>query len=87
MIYDPQTRSELQTSQPFPSKNNKRDNLTVNDDGSVDLYFGPKAPVGKEPNWIATVPGKGWWVLLRLYGPLEPWFEKTWRPGEFELVD
>jgi hypothetical protein len=86
VIYDPQTRSELQTSQPFPSKNNKKDKLTANADGSVDLYFGPAAPQGKEANWIATVPNKGWFALLRLYGPLEPWFDKTWRPGEIELV-
>jgi len=86
VIYDPQTRSELQTGQPFPSKNNKRDDLMVNKDGSVDLYFGPKAPKGKEKNWVQTVPGKGWFALLRLYGPLEPWFDKTWKPGEFELV-
>lgn len=87
VIYDPQTRSELQTGQPFPSKNSKRDNLTYNDDGSVDLYFGPKAPGGMESNWIQTVPGKGWYTLLRLYGPLDAWFDKTWRPGEFEPID
>jgi hypothetical protein len=87
VLYDPQTRSELQTSQPFPSKNNKRDALAVNADGSVDLYFGPKAPAGKEKNWTQTIPGKGWWTLLRLYGPLEPWFDKSWRPGEFELAE
>jgi len=87
VVYDPQTRSELQTSQNFPSRNNKRDKLLENKDGSVDLYFGPKAPKGKESNWLETVPGKGWFVLLRLYGPLEPWFDKTWRPGEFELMD
>ena len=86
VIYDPQTRSELQTTQPFPSRNNKRDKLITNADGSVDLYFGPTAPVGKEANWIATVPKKGWFALFRLYGPLEPWFEKTWKPGEIELV-
>jgi len=86
VAYDPQTRSELQTGQTFPSKNNKRDKLAANPDGSVDLYFGPQAPAGKEANWIQTVPGKGWYVLLRLYGPLQPWFDKTWRPGEFELV-
>ena len=84
MLYDPQTRSELQTSQPFPSKNNKRDKLIVNADGSVDLYFGPKAPAGKEANWIADRAGQGLVCVLRLYGPLEPWFDKTWRPGEFE---
>jgi len=86
VAYDPQTRSELQTSQPFPSKNSKRSNLTAKADGSLDLYFGPEAPAGKENNWIETVPGKGWFALLRLYGPLEPWFEKTWRPGEFEKI-
>ena len=86
VLYDPQTRSELQTSQPFPSKNSKRNPLVANADGSVDIYFGPKPPAGKEPNWIESVPGKGWYTILRLYGPLEPWFDKTWRPGEIELV-
>ncbi len=37
-------------------------------------------------NWIQTIPGRGWFVLLRLYGPLEPFFDKTWRPSEIELV-
>ena len=87
VVYDPQTRSELQTSQPFPSKNNKRDNLIENEDGSVTLYFGPKAPAGKESNWTQTVPKKGWYTVLRLYGPLEPWFDKTWRPGDLELLN
>jgi len=86
VVYDPQTRSELQTSQPFPSKNNLTNPLVYNDDGSVDLYFGPEAPAGKEKNWTQTVPGKGWFVLIRLYGPLEPWFDGTWLPGEFELL-
>ena len=88
VIYDPQTRSMLQTGQPFPSKNDARDKdmLIYNDDGSLDLYFGPKAPAGWEGNWIQTVPGKGWFSLLRLYSPTEPWFDGTWLPGEFELV-
>jgi len=88
VVYDPQTRSELQTSQPFPSKNNVRDKdtLVYNDDGSFDLYFGPKAPAGKEGNWIQTVPGKGWFSLLRLYSPTKAWYDREWLPGEFELV-
>ena len=86
VVYDPQTRSELQTDQPFPSKNGTRDELQANDDGSIDLYFGPEPPSGLESNWIQTVPGKGWFTLLRLYGPLEPWFDQTWRPGEIEPV-
>jgi hypothetical protein len=84
VVYDPQTRSQLQTPQPFPSKNSKMSDMAANADGSVDLYFGPAAPAGKEKNWIQTVPGKAWFVYLRLYGPLEPWFAKTWQPGEIE---
>jgi hypothetical protein len=86
VVYDPQTRSELRTSQPFPSRNSQRDALGVNPDGSTGLWFGPAAPSGHESNWIATVPGKGWFAILRLYGPLEPWFDQTWRPGEFERL-
>ena len=59
----------------------------MNDDGWVDLYFGPKAPATKEAIWTHTVPSKNWFAILRLYGPLEPWFDKTWRPGEFELAN
>ena len=84
VVYDPQTRSELQTGQPFPSKNNVKGGLTANPDGSVDLLFGPEPPEGHEANWIQTVPGKGWFLVLRLYGPLDPWFDQTWRPGEIE---
>ncbi len=87
VVYDPQTRSELQTSQPYPSKNSRRDALQGNPDGSIDLYFGPACPDGHETNWTQTIQGKGWFPVLRLYGPLEPWFDKTWRPGELELVD
>ncbi len=60
--------------------------MIVNADGSVDLYFGPKAPQGKEKNWTADRPRQGLVRVLRLYGPLEPWFDKTWRPGEIEEV-
>jgi hypothetical protein len=85
-VYDTQTRSMLQTDQAFPSKQSQRDKLIVNDDGSIDLYFGPEAPAGMEANWTQTIPGKGWFSLLRLYSPTEAWFDKTWRPGEIELV-
>jgi len=85
-IYDNQTRSMLQTDRQFPSVGSLTKGLRINDDKSVDVYFGPKAPAGWENNWVQTVPGKGWNVLLRLYGPLERWFDKTWKPGEFEEV-
>jgi hypothetical protein len=82
--YDNQTRSMLQTDQEFPAVGSLTKGLLINPDSSVDVYFGPKAPVGKENNWVQTVPGKGWSTLMRLYSPLEPWFDKTWRPGEIE---
>jgi len=89
VLYDPQTRSELQTSQRFPSYNNQKhkDIFKKNADGSVDLYFGPKPPPGKESNWLQTVPNKGWFCVLRLYSPTEAWFDKTWRPGDIELIE
>lgn len=86
IVYDNQTRSMLQTDQKGPSVSSQTPDLKVNADGSVDVYFGPKAPAGEENNWIQTIPGKGWFMILRLYGPLEPWFNQTWRPSEIELV-
>jgi hypothetical protein len=86
IIYDNQARSMVQTDQQFPSISSEQKDLVVNTDGSVDIYFGPKTPAHKT-NWIQTVPGKGWNTILRLYGPLQPWFDKTWRPGEIELVN
>jgi len=85
ILYDNQTRSMLQTDQQFPSVSSQHKDLVVNQDGSVDIYFGPKPPSGKA-NWLQTIPGKGWNTILRMYSPLEPWFDKTWRPGEIEMV-
>jgi hypothetical protein len=85
--YDTQTRSVLQTDQRDTALSSETGTVQVNLDGSVDVYFGPEAPAGKESNWIQTVPDKGWFTILRLYSPLEPWFDKTWRPGEIVKVD
>ena len=86
-VYDNQSRSMLQTDQPYPSIGNDKKGVVANPDGSVDVWFGPTAPKGHESNWVQTVPGKGWNVVMRLYGPEESWFDKTWRPGEIELVN
>ncbi len=85
-VYSSQTRSMLQTNQQYPSTGSLTKGMVVNPDTSVDVYFGPKAPAGQENNWIETNPGEGWNVILRLYSPLKPWFDKTWRPSEIELV-
>jgi len=80
-LYDPATRSQLQTDQGYPSVNSQK-NPDTNADGSIDIYFGPTAPAGKENNWVQTVPGKGWFTLFRFYGPLAPYFDKTWIPDD-----
>ncbi len=86
-LYDTQTRSQLQTGQAFPTIGSQTEGMTKNADGSYDVYFGPVAPEGKAGNWLQTVPGKSWFTILRLYGPLEPWIDKSWRPGEIERAD
>ena len=87
ILYSDQTRSMIQTNQQYPSVSSQNKELQYNKDGSVDVYFGPKAPAGKESNWVETAPNTGWNVVLRLYGALEPFYDKTWRPGEIELVN
>jgi hypothetical protein len=85
-VYNVQTRSMLQTDQRFPEISSNDKSLKKNTDGSYDVYFGATAPKGMENNWIQTVPGMGWHMLFRLYGPEKAWFDKTWRPSEVELV-
>jgi hypothetical protein len=89
-VYDNQSRSMLQTSQRFPragSQSYPTPAAELNADGSTTIYFGPKQPQGiADGNWIQTDPSKGWFTILRLYSPLKPFFDKTWRPSEIELV-
>jgi hypothetical protein len=85
-LYDTQTRSLLQTSQEFPTVGSQDEGIRINTDGSYDLYFGPEPPEGKEGNWLQTMPGKSWFTILRIYGPLDPWINKSWRPSDIELV-
>ena len=85
-VYDCQTRSQLQTDQKFPTVGGQTDGLKKNADGSYDIYFAPEAPAGFENNWLQTIPGKSWFGAIRMYGPLEAWIDKTWRPSEIELV-
>jgi hypothetical protein len=86
-MYDTQTRSQLQTDQQFPTLDSYTEGMQKNPDGSIDVYFGPTPPEGKESNWLQSVPGKGWFIALRMYGPLEPWLDGSWQPGEIELVE
>jgi len=84
-VYDGMTASGLDNGQDHPSLN-QMDKPVQNPDGSIDLYFGPNAPAGKEKNWLRTLPGKGYFVILRLYSPEEAFFKQTWKPGDIEKV-
>lgn len=86
LLYDNQTRSMLQTDQHLPRLGSQSGTVQTNPDGSTDLYFGPTAPEGKEDNWLQTVPGKGWWTILRFYNPLQSFFDKSWQPSEIDPV-
>jgi hypothetical protein len=86
-VYDTQTRSLIQVpSTIYPALASNSGTLQANPDGSHDLYFGPEPPAGKENNWVQTIPGKSWFQIFRLYGPLEPWFDQTWKLNEFEPI-
>ena len=87
MVYDGQTHGILETDQKTGGVDSNAPGLAVEADGSATVWFGPKPPEGHEKNWVQTMPGKGFHVLLRLYGPLQPWFDKTWKPGDFTLAD
>jgi len=84
-LYEAENAALLANGQPFPSLGS-RDKPLQNDDGSTDLYLGPEAPEGQEKNWLATVPGRGFFAILRLYGPTEPALTKTWKPGDVEKM-
>lgn len=87
VVYSTQHRSLLETDQRSAGVDSNSPDMKPNADGSYTVYFGPEPPQGKEGNWVQTMPGHAWCVIFRLYGPLEPWFDKTWKPGDIELVE
>ena len=87
VVYDNQTRSVLETDQKSAGVDSNSPDIKANADGSYTVWFAPTPPAGKEGNWVQTMPGKSYNALLRLYGPLQPFFDKTWMPGDFELME
>ncbi|HEY4130888.1 MAG TPA: DUF1254 domain-containing protein [Gemmatimonadaceae bacterium] len=85
VAYDAVSRSMLKNEQPFPSVSSYTDPAT-NPDGSFDIYFGPEPQRGGNKNWIRTLDGRGWFALLRFYGPLESFFDLTWQPDDIKVV-
>jgi hypothetical protein len=86
VVYDVWTRSMLANGQAAASKNSYDPGVTANEDGSVDLHFGPEPPSEGEGNWIRTVPGKGWFTIFRLYGPLETYMDGSWKLSDIQRV-
>jgi hypothetical protein len=84
-LYDAETRCFIDNKHEIAGLDSRMD-LAKNDDGSVDLYFGPKPPKGNEKNWIPTVPGRGWFAYFRLYAPTEPYFDRSWKLSDIEKV-
>ncbi len=85
-VYHPDTRSLLQNGQDKPSVSTY-DDPVFNEDGSIDIYFGQEAPEGFEKNWVKTIPGEGWFTYIRLYGPLDAYFDQTWKPNDIVKID
>lgn len=84
--YDEGTRQMVVTEQGRPDISSRKKDIVKNADGSIDVYFAPKAPAGKEANWVQTVPGKGWFTYFRFYGPTEAFFDKSWGLPDIELM-
>jgi hypothetical protein len=84
--YDRATHALIRDTS-WSSRSSLTSGLQKNADGSVDIFFGPKAPAGKESNWVPTIAGRGFEVLFRFYGPEKPLFEKTWVLPDIELVN
>src|SRR6185503_8718217 len=84
-LYEAENASGLANGRPFPSLGS-RDKPSPNADGSTDLYLGPKTPTDHEANWLPTVPGRGYFAILRLYGPTEAAIDKSWKPGDVERI-
>ena len=83
-VYDIDTRTLIRNPAHKPDHVSRED-LVKNPDGSVDFYLGPNAPKGFEKNWIQTVPGRSWFVYFRLYGPLQPYYDRTWVMPDIEI--
>ena len=82
-VYDAETRSQIQTDQGKAALRSLFELKDVSG-SAVDLYFGPNAPSGQEGRWIKTLPGRGWFVYFRIYGPDAPVFNGQWKPADFE---
>jgi hypothetical protein len=87
IVYDIETGLIIVTDQSWPSVYSKCKKLLVSGDASVDILFGPEKPGGKENNWIKTIPGKSWKMIMRLYELSEVSSYNKWKPREIKLLE
>ncbi|MFJ2835826.1 MULTISPECIES: DUF1254 domain-containing protein [Nocardia] len=85
-VYDAWTRCLIDNAQQRGDRGSRDAELVTNADGSVDLYFGPTPPSAGASNWIQTLPGKHWFAYARFYGPLEPYFDRSWKLGDITEI-
>jgi hypothetical protein len=84
-VYDSATRCLIDNPQRKGDLSSRQD-LTKNADGSVDLYFALNAPSGREKNWVQTIANRNWFAYLRLYGPTEGYFDKSWKMSDIQIA-
>ncbi|BAL76837.1 DUF1254 domain-containing protein [Bradyrhizobium cosmicum] len=84
-VYDRETHGLIRGTK-WSSRGSNTPGLQINPDGSADIFFGPKAPDGKESNWVPTKAGRGWEIIFRFYGPQKALFEKSWRLPDIERI-
>jgi hypothetical protein len=85
-VYDAQTRSEVQTDQNKAALRSMFELKDVSNTEPTELHFGPAPPPGKEGQWIKTVPGRGWFAYIRIYGPKQAAFDGDWKPGDIQAA-
>jgi len=85
-LYDRETHALIR-DQKWSSRSSQSAGLQRNPNGSVDLFFGPQAPAGKDTNWVPTNAERDFEVLFRLYGPEKSFFDKVWKLPDIELAD
>jgi hypothetical protein len=87
IVYNVETAAWL-TDLPISKEGiaSSNEGLGKNQDGSVDVYFGPKAPQGKETNWLPTVPGKKFFLIFRFYAPQPALFNQSWKLNDVEKL-
>lgn len=81
-VYDVHTRCLIDNEQQRGDRGSRDTELASNEDGSVDLCFGPTEPSSGPSNWVQTIPGRHWFSYFRFYGPLESYFDRSWKLGD-----